>query len=607
MFDKIFNTTHLSIVYLDNQFNFIRVNKTYANACGYEPEFFPGKNHFALFPHKENEEIFRRVIETGKSFSIYAKPFEFPNHPEWGTTYWDWTLQPVKDKDGNVEGLVFILVDVTHSKKIELEFKKLNESLEEKVKDRTLELKKAKEAAEQANIAKSAFLSNMSHELRTPLNIILGYTQLMQRDVITSEQHKKYLDTISHSGRHLLALINDVLEISKIEANKTKIQVTTFDLYRLAKNMELMFQAKTKQKKLQFVLDIHSNVSRFISSDESKLRHILINLLSNAVKFTEEGGIVLRVQMKKGKFPDLCLVFVVEDSGVGIETEEIEKILQPFVQSAKTLKNIEGTGLGLAISKKYVELMGGTLSVSSQVGKGSKFHVEIKCKAGKKEEYQEKAEDRKVIGISQNSNIPKILVVDDADDSRFLLVNLLETVGFEVREAGNGLEVIDIWTSWNPHLIFMDMRMPILDGLEATRRIKETEHGKDTVIIAFSASAFEEDKAHFLKIGCDGFLSKPIIEAEVFEVIAKHLGIEYRYKEVKDVSLPIQELNPEDFTGISKDSLNALRDVLMSLSSDEISSFIKQFESGHKQLYQKLTELSQRFQYTVILDVLSKT
>lgn len=633
--EKIFDMSHFAVVYLDRDFNFIKVNQGYSLMTGHEPNFFIGKNHFELYPHKENESIFRSVVETAKPFTIYAKPFEFPDHPEWGITYWDWTLHPVKDKTGEVEALIFILLDVTKPKRTELDLlksqekledsiqqiKELNQTLESKVKERTqklkrqaIELNEARINAENANRAKSIFLSNMSHELRTPLNHILGHSQLMQRDSNLSENNKKDIEAINRSGKHLLGLINDVLEISKIEANKINLESTVFDLHQLLYDLEMMFQVRTQEKELSFELKIHPNVPRIIVSDEGKLRQVLINFLSNAVKFTKKGGIIIRVYVKESILPDLYLTFEIEDSGIGIADDEIKTLFQPFVQVAKRpFKQFEGTGLGLAICQKYINLMGGGITVSSLIGKGSKFIFEIKFKEEKSEKIQKKnRNDSKVIGIASGQKIPRIIVVDDLEDSRLLLACLLEIVGFEVRQASNGLETINIWETWRDakgrpaEIIFMDMRMPVMDGIEATRYIKEKEEKKNTHIIAVSASAFKEDEKKFLKYGCDEFIKKPYEEVDIFDAISQYTGIQYLYKTEKE-NTPKQiskELGPEDFSELSLEYLNNLQETLYSLDPERISTLLKEIELEHNPLYQKLAILSEELKFDKILSVL---
>jgi PAS domain S-box-containing protein len=474
------------------------------------------------------------------------------------------------------------------------------------------QLQKAMEAAKVANQAKSQFLSHMSHELRSPLNVILGFTQLIIRNTELSPQQQTYLDTINRSGEHLLTLINDVLEMSKIEAGRIVFTENDFDLYALLEVLKSMFQHKADSKGLQLFFDRDANLPQYIRTDESKLRQVLMNLLGNAIKFTRKGSVTLRagVRVKHRDLEEkiraesivlqlspLTLFFEVEDTGPGILTAERDRLFEPFMQTDVGRQSQEGTGLGLAISRKFVQIMGGEISVASQVNAGSCFRFTIL--AQRAEPIRLLTQSFKVIGLEPGQPAHRILVVEDKSENRQFLVELLTSVGFEVREASNGKAAIALYQSWSPHLIWMDLRMPILDGYAATQQIKAMADPAPT-IVALTGSAFEEERAHALSIGCDDFLRKPFRAEVIFEKMAKYLGVRYRYAETQenspiDSTPPVQTqtpaLTPQDLSAMSPEWIAQFHQAATRVNSKLLMDGISQIPSSHSDLANALTQL----------------
>ena len=494
-----------------------------------------------------------------------------------------------------------------------------SKTLETKVKLRTEELEVAKEAADRANQSKSEFLSSMSHELRTPLNAILGFTQIMSRDTNLSSEQRENLDIINKSGEHLLALINDILDLSKIDAGNITIDQGSFDLHSLLNTLEQMLAVKAAHKNLDLIFDLSPYLPQYIRTDAKKLRQILINLLSNAIKFTQKGGVTLRASYNTT--PDWnglggsslppnpgtiqhVMKFEVEDTGIGIPAEDLERVFDPFVQTNATETFIEGTGLGLAISRKFVDLMGGKIELTSQLNQGTTVKLTLPVTLAQAEEIQETLPTRRYIKVDSDQDY-RILIAEDRLESRNLLVKLLKPLGFQVEQVSNGQAAIEIWEAWSPHLILMDMRMPVMSGYDATQYIKRHLKGQATIIIALTASAFSDDKTVILSAGCDDFVGKPFREEVLLEKIAQHLGIRYIYEEqtqtvVETTSSPTI-LTPEDLQMMPSDWIQALYTAANEADSESLEQLIQQIPSAHSNLVSTLQHLVDNFGYDQII------
>jgi PAS domain S-box-containing protein len=478
----------------------------------------------------------------------------------------------------------------------------------EATQQQAVQLQQAALAAEAANLAKSTFLANMSHELRTPLNSILGFSQLMQRSADLNPEQQENIRIINRSGEHLLTLINQILDLAKIEAGRITLNPTDFKLSSLLNEVEEMFQLQAREQQLELIFSYSRNIPEYLHADQVKLRQVLINLLSNAIKFTKEGGIAVRVssviEQENQQLPiNYKLHFEIEDTGCGMAPDELALLFQAFVQTKTGEKSQQGTGLGLAISQHFVKLMGDIITVRSKVGHGTTFAFDIPLSAVEAAAIEPVQPSRRAIALESNQPRYRILIVDDRDDNRQLLLKILATFDFELKEACNGVEAIEVWTSFDPHLIFMDMWMPVMDGGEATQRIKATVKGETTVIIAVSAANAEEARTVTISNDWDDFIHKPFREADIFATLHKHLGVRYIYDEPESVpeSTQIEAPTPENVAGLPGDLLAALEKATIECDLELILSQIEQIRDRNDSLASALAALANEFQFNQIL------
>lgn len=511
----------------------------------------------------------------------------------------------IQNEHGKSIGRFSVISDITERKRAEQELLKYHEHLEEQVKERTADLIAARDDAEAANRAKSIFLSNMSHELRTPLNAILGFSSLMRKDPRLATGLQQNLDIINRSGEHLLRLINDILDKAKIESGQMQLENSAFDLAAMVQDITDLMRNRAKERGLQLTIDQSSLFPRYIFGDEARLRQILINLMGNAIRYTKQGVVILRLGTNNtDKSKDL--VIEVEDSGVGIAAENQQRIFDPFVQLGEHGHSI-GTGLGLTITQQFVQMMGGTISLQSTPGKGSLFRVDLPLDEAQQSDISksEQAEMREVAGVAPGQPAYRILVVEDQLDNQLLLSKLLEPVGFQLRIAENGARGVELFQSWHPHLILMDRRMPVMDGMEATRRIRELPDGKQVKIVAVTASAFEEQREEMLNIGMDDYVCKPFRAAEIYHCLSKHLGVEYIYQYSFEAPQNLDvTLTPQMLNSLPKESIDELKQALESLEHERIETVIQRVTAHDETLQQKLMHFAGNFDYQIILRLL---
>lgn len=472
-----------------------------------------------------------------------------------------------------------------------------------KLKTSLDDLKKVRSDAEVANRAKSFFLANMGHELRTPLNAILGFSSLLRKETQLSLEQIDKLDIINRSGEHLLSLINDVLEMSRIEAGRIALEISPFDLHNMVRDIADMMYERAYNKGLQLIIDPSSEFPRYIKGDEARLRQIMINLVGNAVKYTQEGSITMRLGIRQNT--KAHLVIEIKDTGSGISVADQEHIFEPFKRLDEQ-NNYQGSGLGLTITRQFVLMMEGSITLESTLGKGSVFRVDLPLEEVREMDFRATPiaqEEGEVTGLMPNQPDYRILIVEDQFESQLLLKKLMEYLGLPVKVAENGQQCIEIFKSWQPHLIWMDIRMPVTDGMETTRAIRQLPGGKDVKIVAVTASALVEQRMEMLNAGMDDFINKPYRFNEIYHCLSQLLGVKYLYAKQSspETTLP---LTASMMAVLPPALRREFREALESLEEESINAVIQQVAAYDVDLQHRLSRLADNYNYPVILKAL---
>ncbi len=593
-------------IFLQNAIGFLDCNQRGANMYGLAKEQLIGKSPINFCPkYQPDGRLSSEVVAEKIEAALRGETPCF----EWQSLRGDGVPFDVEITLNRIEYLgqsclQAIVRDIGKRKQAETELKKYHDHLEQLVEERTAQLLKAKEAAEAANIAKSTFIATMSHELRTPLNAILGFSELMSLDETATPSQKNTLAIINRSGVHLLGMINDVLEISKIEAGYLELDIHACDLLKLLQDISDMFSIRATNKQLSFSMEIAPDIPQYIKADSGKLSQILINLLGNALKFTKRGGVILRTYSEPLPTDSIMLTIEIIDTGIGIPASKQEALFKPFVQLTRLNLDVEGSGLGLAISKSLIELMGGQIGFNSVLDVGSTFRITVPVAIAGVSDIVVTEATCLVKHIALNQPVWRLLVVDDNADNRLLLVNMLNRVGFDVLTAENGLEAINAFEQWHPHLIWMDMRMPIMDGYQATAKIRQLEGGDMVKIIAISASAFKEQHESMMKAGCDAVLHKPIKSGEVFGILTNCLGVKFIYQD-NDLPMPssLPELTADMLGSLTLELRQQLHEAALNLDIEETALLIAKIRQIAPDVASGLQILAQNYHFEQIIEL----
>lgn len=575
----------------------IKTGKTYFNnvwyyMLGYVPGDFPAsyeswRNLLHPDDRDETEKLVKQSIENEVNFET-----EFRIKTKNGD--WKWILAKgslaEKDKNGKALCYIGIHVDITERKNVEFD------------------LKKAKEEAERANHSKEQFLSNMSHELRTPLNAILGFSNILTKSKNIDKNEKEFTKIIYSSGQHLLSLINDILDMSRIKIGKVKINPHTFNILDMLHDIETIFILRLKQIKLNLNFKIDKKVPKFITTDQRMLRQILINILDNAVKFTKEGGIFVSITIEKKNDNNILLVKI-EDTGRGISKDDLVKIFNAFETFSKKDESNSGTGLGLTISKQFAKILGGDLIAKSVVHKGTTFELTIPILEENIEPVNINNEFKKSISRIKGVKKPKILIVDDVESNRELLVQMLRSWECTAKAVKDGDSAVALYKKFKPDLIFMDLLMPKRNGFEMLKEINKIAKGKNVVVIAITASVMDDEKKKALSMGFDNFITKPIIEEEIAKVLEDKLQVQFEYTDylTEETTEGISSKNDIVSCKVPEKLIKNFYETTLNGDVQLLKEIISQVSEYDQNCANNFEKLLNRYDYDALIEICEKT
>lgn len=555
-----------------------------------------GKNPRILKSGQHDDSVYRDLWQQLKTVGYWRG--ELWNKRKSGEVFpEEISIRALRGLNGQIRRYISIFSDITERKRTEEELRKYREHLEDLVRQRTEELTVARDMAEAANRSKSIFLANMSHELRTPLNAVIGFSQLMDKDSTLSERQQRNIEVINRSGNHLLTLINDVLELSKIESGKVQLTLEEASPAELLREVTDMMRIRAEQAGLSLALE-SPDLPPAVLLDTVKLRQVLLNLLSNAIKFTRQGGVILSVETQAAGAGKARLKFTASDTGIGIPPEDLRRIFEPFEQAGSATSNQAGTGLGLTISRQYLQMMGSELTVESTLGQGSAFSFALTAQTCATLETQGHSLGR-VVDIAAPDHGRRILVADDNAEARVLFRDLLEPYGFAVEEAEDGAQAVQLVESFQPDLILMDWRMPEIDGLAAARQILAQKTTRQPKVVILSAYAFEENRREALEAGADDFMCKPIRKEAFYVLLEKHLDVHFVRESAAGWEEKPQEaeLTATDLAGLSAERRTRLTEAVRELNPAKITAELGRVRHENPELAERLHALVKNMQY----------